>query len=777
MAGYGYPKTSKPPAVAIDWRDIIAVAALIVLDVLLYWQFFFLGEFVPRGGGDLVSFIYPRYAFVARFAHQRVLPLWDPYLFGGQPYLADVQSGLLYPINLAAFALVRSFDYHKLEILAIGHYALAGIFAYALGRQLRLGRCGAFVAGIVWEGSGVLVAHLGHYNLVAVAVWIPLILALLQPALAGGSVLWCAAAAVALATSTLAGHTQLSLYVGLLLLIYAAGYALAVRSWLAPLRSLAVVAGWSVLMCLVQLWPSFELTRLSVRADLTYEDAVAFSLLPQKLVLFLIPHYYGRTPDSYWGPPSLTENYLYVGILPLALAALALVATRDWRARVFAVVAALGLLLSFADWTPLHGWLFVFGPGFDKVRAPGRFLVYVDFGLAMLAGIGADVLARPLARRLVPSYKLLLTGWAVFAFGMVVFAAPLVYIRLFLNRAQTESAVQQMQTATNSFALSTLFILATLALLIAYRYRWVRGWSAAAVAVALIVVDLYGNNGALNPTTIDPTSGFQHLAVNSYLDQNLGSERIDTVTGVEDVWQPDASALYGYRSVWGVYDPLTILDYYWFWKVHVPGRSSRLYDLLGPKYVLAHKDVVLDFNKFKRIPTDDPQIDLFENTQALPRSFWVGGATIAPSHDAALETIKAKDFDPGRTVVLEAAEAAGLPTGAPVGPVAGNLANDGPNTVVVDVDAPGPGYLILADAYYPGWDSTLDGKTTSLLRADWVFRAVQVSSGHHQVEFRFRPRSLVVGGGISAVAWITAIMAIAVGVVRDVRRKNAKKEV
>src|SRR5262249_14982323 len=117
---------------------------------------------------------------------------------------------------------------------------------------------------------------------------------LVQPALEGRSVLWCAAAAIALATSTLAGHTQLSLYVGLLVLMYAGGFALAVRSWRVPLRASVVVAVWSVLMCLVQLWPSFELTRLSVRVDLTYEDAVAFSLLPQKLVLFLVPHYYGR---------------------------------------------------------------------------------------------------------------------------------------------------------------------------------------------------------------------------------------------------------------------------------------------------------------------------------------------------------------------------------------------------------------------------------------------------------------------------------------------------
>jgi hypothetical protein len=764
----------KSSPITLGWWDAAAVGVFAALDVLLFWPVFFLGYFVPRGGGDLVSFIYPRYAFVARSIRQGVIPLWDPYLYGGQPYLADVQSGLLYPINLIAFALIRSFDYHKLELLAVAHYGLAGLFAYTLGRQLRLGRFGALVAGIVWEGSGVLIAHLGHYNLVAVVIWIPLILASLQPALEGRSVAWAAGAAIVLAVSTLAGHTQLSLYVGLLILVYVVGFALAVRSWMVPLRSLAIVGGWAVLMCVVQLWPSFELTTLSVRADLSYDDAVAFSFLPQKLILFLVPHFYGRTPDNYWGPPSLTENYLYVGILPLVLAAVAIVLVRDWRPRMFATLAALGLLLSFADWTPLHGWLFALAPGFDKVRAPGRFLVFVDFGLAMLAGIGADVLSRPLARRNVPGFRLVLNGMTVFAAGMLVVAAPIVYLRLFVNQAQGEGLVRQIETATSSFALSLLFILASLGLLVAYRYRWLRGWAAPAVAVALIVVDLFGNNGSINPTPDDPTTGFQHPAVVSYLDKNLGAARVDTVTGVEDVWQPDAPALYSYRSLWGLFDPLTIADYYWFWKIDVPGRSSRLYDLLGSRYVLAHKDVVLDFKKFTRIPTDDPKIDLFEDTTVLPRAFWVGGVVPTPNHDAALAAAKADSFDPGRSVVLEASDANGAIAAPPAGPVAAQLPNDGPNTVVATIDAPSDGYLVLADPYYPGWVATVDGAPSPVLRGDWAFRAVHVPVGHHQVEFKFRPRSLVVGGLVSGVAWIMAILAVVSGVLSWARQRSAK---
>lgn len=766
MRGIPIDKAAKAPSRRWGIADLAALVGLIVVDLLLFWPVIFNGQFVPRGGGDLVSFLYPRYAFAAQAIRNRTLPLWDPYLYSGQPYLADVQSGLLYPINLLAFALFRSFDYHKLELMAIAHYALAGIFAYILARQLRFGRFGALTAAITWEASGFLVAHLGHYNMIAVAVWIPLVLALLQPALEGGSIAWVAGAAMALAISTFAGHTQMSLYAGLLILIYVVGFALALRSWLAPVRSLVLLAVWAVLLCVVQLLPSYQLTQQSVRATITYADATEFAFLPQKLVLFLIPHFYGQTPDKYWGPPSLTENYLYVGILPLALAGLALLCVRDWRARTFAVIAALGLLLAFADWTPLHGWTFALVPGFDKVRAPGRFLFFVDLGIAMLAGLGADVLARPLAAYRRPLFRVFLAGWAVFAAGLLFIAAPLVYLRLFVNQAQNATLVQQIGVATSSFALTLLYVLATLAFLAAYRYRWLRGVAVPSVAIGLILVDLVGNNAVVNPTTDDPTSGFQHPAVVDFLRKNLGSARIDTVTGVEDIWQPDAAALYGFRSLWGLFDPLTLTDYYWFWKIHVPGRSSRLYDLLGARYILGHKDVVLDMTKFRLAFSDDPQINVYENPHALPRAFFVGKSVVAPSHDAALAAIKAQDFDPGTEVVLEGGTAAGEPLAAPV---AAQLVVDGPNTVIARINAPRAGYLVLADPYYGGWQATVDGRPAPLLRADWTFRAVPVGPGEHEVAFRFRPRSMIAAGTVSALAWAVALATVVWAVWRTVR--------
>ena len=63
----------------------------------------------PADGGDLVSFLFPTYRFAAHTLSQGRLPLWNPHLYGGAPFIGDIQAGFLYPPNLLLFLLNPSF--------------------------------------------------------------------------------------------------------------------------------------------------------------------------------------------------------------------------------------------------------------------------------------------------------------------------------------------------------------------------------------------------------------------------------------------------------------------------------------------------------------------------------------------------------------------------------------------------------------------------------------------------------------------------------------------
>jgi uncharacterized membrane protein YfhO len=88
-----------------------------------------------------------------------------------------------------------------------------------------------------------------------------------------------------------------------------------------------------------------------------------------------------------------------------------------------------------------------------------------------------------------------------------------------------------------------------------------------------------------------------------------------------------------------------------------------------------------------------------------------------------------------------------------------------PNEVRVRVRGASPGCVVLADTYYPGWRVTVDGVDTPVLRANYAMRAVKVGEGTHEVRFRYEPRFLYVGVGVS----IATALAIAGLLLRDAR--------
>ncbi len=751
--------------------DLLAVGALVALTAGFFWQVLLQGYHLPNGEGDMAVFIYPRYSFAASHIAAGSPPLWLPHLYAGQPYLADIQSGLLYPLNLLAFLLVRPFTYAALEYSAILHYLIAGISMYLLARRLGLRPLAALAGAITWEFCGFLVAHLGHYNMLAVAVWMPLVFWALHPAMARRSIRWALVAAGIFAVSTFAGHTQITLLMLTGCLVYGLFEATS-GGWARALQTGGIFAIFLVaagLFAMVQLWPSWELTNLSVRSDIGYQQAVEFDLAPHRLITFVIPHFYGNDPGNYWGPPSLTENFGYVGVAGLALALVGLLIWRREKiVRFAAVLAAAGILLSLGDWTPFHGWFYELVPGYDKVRAPGRFLFLVDFGLAILAAYGVQTLSRPFGWRLRPALTLILALTALTTVGLAFIALPIAYVNLFTLRTLDPDVASYLGVAAGSAALAGVFALIVLAIFLAYRLRLSAPRTLAGAITILLAIDLLVAGAGFNPSPDDPSYRTQYPPALEFLKVQPGLFRIDTVTGIDDVWKPDSAALHGLDSIWGVFNPFTIDDYYWYWKTHIPNRSSHLYDMLNVRYLLAPPDVDLDRDKFVRVFDQDSTIHVFENNRAMPRAWLVGEEIVVDSRDGVLAAIKTEGFDPRRQVVLE--RPSGLALAGPGSGQTVTISNHSPNRISLVSESDRPSVLVLSEVYYPGWQAIVDGQPSPILRANWAFRAVALEAGRHEIDLRFRPTSLLAGAAISGIAWMLAFAFLIAGPAIALRR-------
>jgi hypothetical protein len=429
------------------WIDGPVIAALCVLSLAFYRHITLSNRILS--GVDAFTYFYPYRAYAAQVIRSGHVPLWNPYLFTGVPFLANSQAAVFYPLNLVLDAAAVTAP----KLLAwsiVMHTALAAGFAYLYARiSLRLSPLPATLGATVFAFGGYLSGQVEHINQLNVLVWFPLLL-LLWDLRQRARWLTLLGIGATIGLGLLAGHAQSSYITLLGLSVYALLPALAslvaalfrkapraaredtspggariARSL--PLRHAGCVVLDLAMVCLigaglaaVQLLPTLELSRLSIRGGgLTYREAVAFSLQPlPRLLRFTFLPPWGRNLADVYGGSQFTEYLAYVGVLPLLLAGGWLVFSLLNVARgntplheeIWArqsvrllVLSGLGLALALGLYNPLYLVLYKVVPGFALFRVPARWLFLYAYGIAMIAALGTQRLYDWLASRLATS--------------------------------------------------------------------------------------------------------------------------------------------------------------------------------------------------------------------------------------------------------------------------------------------------------------------------------------------------------------------------------------
>ncbi len=734
--------------------DLICLGVLALVVAAFFWPLLLGGQSIPHGGGDLVSFLWPLYRFAARSLRAGELPLWNPYLYSGAPFIADNQTGVFYPINLVVFALFGEPSYAVMEGLVVFHVWLAAAAMFALLRGLELRRPAALFGGVAFALSDLFVTHIGNLNLNATAAWLPLLLLAAHRAWTRRSRNWAAGAGVVLAVAALAGHGQMLLFLALalaLLLLYrlAADRKQGWRRALETVGLAAVIAIVGMGGAALVLLPSYEMAEHTARGQLAFDEAIRYSLPPKALVGLVAPGFYGRGAAHFWGAWDRVEvGYAGIATLVMALMSLPWVLRRDRRPfAFFALLALLAFLLAMGGYTPLYQLVYRFVPTFDQVRAPARLIVLGDLGLAVLAAVGLDRLLRARVER---------RGQVV---GILALAAAGLALLVGLPAAHSLPLPERVRQAETSVLMAAgLLAVCGLLMLLACRVRWA-GW----LLLPLLAADLIWLGSTLEVDRNDPTVGFKHADLVAFLQRDTGFFRIEAAAGA---WQPDAALVHGLYDIGGIYNPLALAPYDAY-RWAVGERAAPLYNLLGAKYVLAGKGAPPGDGRLVPVYTANPAIDVYLNTSALPRALLVFRSEVVPDHTAAWNAIHEPGFDPAQVAVLE--KGVPLNPGQVVGQSRLTFLRYELNRVELSVQTPADGILLLTDVFYPGWRATVDGRPAELLRADYVFRAVRIPAGEHVVRMDFRPRTWQVGFGISLVTWL-ALAAVAA---REFRRRKA----
>ena len=398
-----------------EWRQLVVPLGLIGLLVILFANRLALSNLI-LGQGDAFLYFYPYWTAASEAIRAGRIPLWNPEIFMGAPFLANSQIGFFYPLNWPLWLWLPA-PYAVSATLVI-HLVIAGWGAYLAGRRVwGMGQVPAGIAGILFALGGYIPAQVEHVNQVQVMAWLPWYFVALQPRLSFRHRL--AGVTVLFALQLTAGHTQTTFITGVGVGVWLAARHLwpangsiriDVRKLVTDFGPMVIGAILAVVLAAIQLLPTLELTGQSSRAGgLSLNEVLSFSLHPLLLSRSLLPGY-GQSPFAE-----------YVAFLPISAILLAVVGLWRWRrhqgCKELFILLLLSLFLAFGQFNPFNQ-LIARLPGFDLFRVPARWLLLYTLAMAMLAGLGWQAIAEAGWRRwrrplLIGTAAIgLLIGWA-----------------------------------------------------------------------------------------------------------------------------------------------------------------------------------------------------------------------------------------------------------------------------------------------------------------------------------------------------------------------------
>ncbi len=658
---------------------------------------FYRGVLFSRAYGipyDLDGYHYPLVAFIASTLRQGKLPLWDPYIYCGVPFYANVQAQLFYP-PAWPFFLLAAINQHNtfrlLECMVVAHVFLAGAFTYWLLRRIGLGRGAALFGGTVFQLGGFFASQTQHAGAVCGTAWLPA--AWLGVLLLAERWTWkrLGMLSVALAMSILAGFPATMAAVAGSAILLAVSLVAMRRARTRLLASVACAIMLGFLLAAVEVLPALELKQLS-QAGMRGEWTVSGGGLPlQSLVSLVAPDHYhilhGRELYAKqhlpWEPLLL---YLYCGLAAPVLALLAVAGSKHKYRWVFAALTVLSALWMLCDNTPVGRHLFPLLPkvlkgGFYPEFAMAPFLL----GFTVLAALGAEQFLAPRGR-IVTAALIALTAFDLIHTGAGTWmntnqAGGVSYLRI---NGSWKTLDRMRALANETFPPSRSDE-------VAESHLW---------AGAASMLQVPSANGD------DPVALWRLLQVRFCFAQGP----------------------------------------YWMRYYEVAAPGSPVLNLLNIRFLLTRAAALPSGGDFFLRENLEDGTHIYENRSVLPRFFLVGRVEQARGLQDALHIMHSADFDPAHTAVVEARVPPRLDAQAG-GSVRTISYTD--RELSLEVEATGDGFLVTSEAYYPGWRAWIDGREADLVLTNAAFRGLPVPAGRHHVRMRFEPRILWYGAAMS----------------------------
>ena len=731
------------------------------------------------------------------------VPLWNPEIFGGMPFVAGMHGDIFYPT--AWLRLVLPIDVAMNLGFAV-HYVLAGLFAYLLLRRLQISWTGSVVGGISYQLTGVVASYVnpGHDGKLFVTALFPLALLGLVMALRDKKVEGYALLALAVGLGFLSPHPQLLYY----MLVAAGVFALyltfgeetdeAMKPRLLRLAGSlgAIFVGFGI--GTIQMLPFYYYIPFSPRSESIggWQHATSYAIPWEHVPEFFLSRFAGEgtmNGTTYWGGNGVKFHSEYLGLPVIALAVLGLAGVGHRRLKLWlGGIATLFLLVALGAATPFYRVWYEIMPFMKQVRSAGMALYIVAFVLATFAALGADRLLGGEGKRHV---KIWLGTAAVITLLAVLgaFGGLAESLATFVETRIQAPRVQNAMTAGSTIRVGALTSAVALAALGGIGWllskKLVEARIAGLLIMAVVGTDLWWNARTFWNYSDAPDGLFAGDEITAFLkEQDVPYRTLNLQVypalnaqgsvlmayGIPELLGHHGNELHAFDQLMGGRDIWRNLPFF--------GQGDlELLDLYAARYIIAPANRGLDsIPGFRRILPNVPAAsgiaaNLFEREVGTPYARIVAAAVKLPEEQV-VPTVVDPRFPVDLLVVLDSAAAVEPPplTAIPDSVEATvQITEWKPGQMRLEISPPSPqdAYVVVSENWYFDWRATVDGRPAKTLRGNGALITVPVPAGAQTIDLNFESDAYRTGKTIM----LASLVLVAVGFIGPVavRRRSS----
>lgn len=717
---------------------------------VLFYKILFLGQVFYEGDNFHLN-IPTKYFLLQQISHG-IFPLWNPYLFLGIPYFADLNVGTFFPLNVLYFLFSVP---RALSLIAGLDIFLIGVFQYVFLRKLRLNKFSAMLGGSIFAFGGMPFLLINNITYLNVVIFIPLLFLFSFLVIQTRKAKWLFLLIILQLLQIVSGHPQPTYYTMFFISLYFLCFSkFSIQKRFFIWASYMVL---SVLLSSFQLIPFIEYVLQATRQTQSIPYASSGNLPLSGLPIFLFPLLYGNHIDgNWWGPQIILAGF--IGIPTLFLAVLGFVKTKFVLKKFVIAGIVISFLLALGKSTPLFYLFYFLIPGWRLFRAPNSLLIFYTFFASILVAYGLEYLSKN--KISVSFFQKIIT-----VISSLIAISSLVVICITQNVSSWKNIVtffifnlhihvlshllvyseDKIHTIFliifwNIFFVSILIFLTCMCLLTIKQKRFLVISLFVLTLISLIIPDskiitstsekIYTDSISVPKTLLTDENGMYRILS---LPVNLHQDKFNLPGNTYFLKEAQANLMI-YKDDNNIENALYAADGY---TALVPNSYARYLqnkqsdDITGVdithitqqqlnqtsiKYIISREPLqnnILNNVSFVLISRQEGRF-IYESPQALPRVYLLGKGKIQTVHF-------------------------------------------GTSTITITANANQPTKLILTDWYYPGWIAYINNKEASISTYKNTFQQISIPKGASHIQFVYDPLSLKVGIIVSSVVMICLI--------------------